>query len=423
MIKSLYQRYRNNERAKQVLGLFSVNIVGILIGIITSIIITRYLGPKGYGDYQFIQSIFNLAVIIFSFGFFQAGNRALVLNDDKQKAKEYYGAELIITGGLFIIISLFLVLYALFDKNLHQKQLDSFFLFIIPFSWVFLIANYFETLFQADNRIDMLSQVRLYPKIGFLLTAILVYFIFRNLQLNRLAIIWSFYLVTEAIVYLFILFKLNVSFKNIKERINEIWTYNKSFGLNVYMGSIFAVGFDKLTGVLISYYAPNNSGVGFFTLALAFATPLSFIPNTIATTHYKDFSTYKHIPKKLFRITLGLSCSALIGLWLIIGPFIKIFYGIEFSTVINLNFIVSIGVLAFGFGDFFNRYLGANGKGKALRNGAIIVGLALLILSLIFIPLYGEYGAAFSKLVSGFVYMIVMIFYYYNYTHHQVSEN
>ncbi|MDD5466111.1 MAG: oligosaccharide flippase family protein [Candidatus Omnitrophica bacterium] len=418
MIKRLYQRYKNKKRAKQVLGLFAVNIAGIPIGIITSIIITRYLGPTSYGDYQFIQNILNLTVIIFSFGFFQAGNRALVLNNNRQKAREYYGAELIITGGLFIIISVFLVLYSLFDKNLQLKQLDSILFFIIPFSWVFLLLNYFETLFQADNRINMLAQVRLFPKIGFMIATLLVYFHFRNIQLNRLVIIWSFYLATEIIVYLLVLFKLNVSFKNFKERINEIWACNKSFGLNVYLGSLFAVGLDKLTGILIGYYAPDNSGVGFYNLALSFAMPLSFIPNTIATTHYKDFSTIKYIPKKLFQITLVLSCSALIGLWLIIGPFIKIFYGLEFSTVINLNFISSIGVLAFGFGDFFNRYLGANGQGKALRNSAIIVGIAILILSLIFIPLYGEYGAAYSKIASGFIYLITMLIYYYKFIRH-----
>ena len=163
MIKKLIQRYKKNTHAKQILGLFSVNIIGIPIGIFTSIVITRFLGAQGYGDYKFIQSIFNFAIIIFTFGFFQAGNRALVLNNNKQTAREYYGAELVITGGLFIVMSFFLTLYALFDGNIQEKQLDKFLLFLIPFGWVFLLLRYFETLFQADNRIRMLAEVRLFP--------------------------------------------------------------------------------------------------------------------------------------------------------------------------------------------------------------------------------------------------------------------
>jgi O-antigen/teichoic acid export membrane protein len=412
VIKNLFQQYKSTPRARQVLGLFSVNIIGIPISIITSIVITRYLGAQGYGDYKFIQSIFNFAIIIFTFGFFQAGNRALVLNNDKQKAKELYGAELIITGGLFIIMTIFLILYALYDSNIQEKQLDKFFLFVIPFGWVFLLKRYFETLFQADNRIRMLGQVRLFPKVGFLITAILLYFVFMNMETNRLALVWGFYLATEIIVYLIILAKLKVSFKNIKIRFNEIWKYNKSFGLNVYLGSLFAVGFGQFTQILISYFGIDNSGVGFYSLALTFTMPLSFIPNTIATTHYKDFSTSKKVPKKLLLITLGLSLAALVGLWIIVPPFVRIFYGIEFKSVILLNFIVSIGVIAHGFGDFYNRYLGANGQGKALRNSSIVVGISILVFSLLFIPRWGEQGAAYAKLIAGFVYLFIIIFYY-----------
>jgi O-antigen/teichoic acid export membrane protein len=415
IIKGLRLQYKSNPRVKQVVGLFSVNVVAIPIGIVTSIVITRYLGAQGYGDFRFIYSIFFTAVIIFSFGFFQAGNRALVLNTDKQKAKEYYGAELVIVGGIFVIMSFFLILYALLDNNIQEKQLDKFLLYLIPFGWVFLILRYFETLFQADNRIKMLSQIRLYPSVGFLATATLIFFIFMEKQLNKLAIIWIFNLATQVIVYLFILFKLKVSFKNIRIRFLEIWSYNKSYGFNVYLGTLFAIGFASLTELLISYFGVDNSGLGYYSLALTITMPLSLIPNTIATTHYKDFSIAKQVPKKLLIITIGLSLSALLVLWVMVGPFVRIFYGVEFENVIVLNFIMSFGVAAHGFADFFNRYLGANGQGKFLRNSAFFVGTSTLVFSLLLIPKLGEFGAAYTKLISGFVYLIVIIWYYFKF--------
>jgi O-antigen/teichoic acid export membrane protein len=412
MIKRLLHQYKSNHRVKQVIGLFSVNIIALPIGIVTSIVITKYLGLQGYGDFKFINSIFSIAVIIFSFGFFQAGNRALVLNNDKQKAKEFYGAELVITGGIFIIMTVSLVLYAKIDTNINEKNLSNFLLFIIPFGWVFLLQRYFENLFQADNRIKMLSQFRLYPSVGFLAAATLIYFVLMEKQMNKLAVIWIFNLATQVIVYLFILFKLQVSFKNIRIRLFEIWNFNKSYGFNVYLGSLFAIGFSSLTELLISYFGIDNSGVGLYSLALTFTMPLSLIPNTIATTHYKDFSEANRVPRKLFLITAGLSIIALLGIWLLVGPFIKIFYGNEFENVIPLNFIMSFGVTAHGFADFFNRYLGANGQGMALRNSAFFVGASILIFSLILIPKYGEYGAAYTKLISGFVYLFIIILYY-----------
>lgn len=417
MIKKQFTQLKNNPRAKQVLGLFSVNIIGIPIGIITSIVITRYLGAQGFGDYKFILSIFNLAIIIFSFGFFQAGNRALVLNNDKQKAKEYYGAELVLTVGMFIVMSVFLVLYALFDNNIQEKHLDRFLLFVIPFGWIFLLSNYFETLFQADNRIRMLGEFRLYPKVGFLISAIILYLVFMDTKTdtNKLAIVYGLYLLTEVIVYIIILRKLHVSFQNLKIRFNEIWNYNRSFGFNVYVGSLFAVGFSQLTEVLISYFGVNNSGVGFYSLAITFTMPLTFIPNTIATTHYKGFSTSDKISGKLLLITIVLSVSALVCLWLLVPPFVKYFYGHEFNSVVTLNFIVSIGVIAHGFGDFYNRYLGANGQGKALRNSSFFVGGSMMLFNLLFIPKWGETGAAYARLITGFIYLVIIMKYYLQY--------
>lgn len=413
--KSLISIWYSNPRLKQIIGLFSVNLIGIPIGIITSIALTRYLGPDGFGDYKFIFSIFNFAIIIFTFGFFQAGNRALVLNHKPQTAREYYGTELIITGALFIIMSTFLIFYGLYDQNLHEKNLTKTFFLIIPFGWIFLLSMYFETLFHADNRIRMLAQVRLYPKIGFLILAIVIYFAFANLKVDRLKLVWFIYLFTEVVVYTIILIKLKISFQNLQKRLLEIWHYNQSFGFNVYLGSLFAIGLSRFTEILISYYGIDNTGVGFYSLALTFTLPLSLIPNTIATTHYKDFATLKHIPIKVLRFTTYLSLVSLIGIWLIVPLFVNYFYGSFFKSVIPLNFIVSIGVIAHGFGDLYNKYLGANGQGVILRNSSFFVGVSMLLFSLILIPKWGEYGAAIAKMITGFVYLIVIIYFYYRF--------
>lgn len=402
----------SNQKVKQVALLYSVNLIGIPIGIVTSIIVTRYLGAELYGDYRFLNNIFSLAILIFSFGIFQAGNRALVLNNDKEKAKEYYGAELLLVLILFLVMSAFLLLYGTYDTNLSEKGLSSFFIQLIPFGFLFVLLRYFEVLFQADNKISLLAASRLWPKVGFLLATLIIYFFLKEIPLNRHAVIWSLFLLTKAVVFFIIIVRVKPSFKNIKERLKEIWNYNKSFGLQVYFGSLMAVGFSQLTGILISYFGIDNAGVGYYSLAITFAAPLALIPNVIATTHYKDFSTRKRIPKKLFLATLGLSLAALFALWLIIPPFIRFFYGPEFEPVIRLNLIVSTGVALHGLADLFNRFLGAHGKGKALRNSSFVVGFSLMTFNLLFIPKWGATGAAITKISTGAIYAGIIIMYY-----------
>jgi O-antigen/teichoic acid export membrane protein len=415
MIKLFLEKYKSNPRAKQLVSLFSSNLIGIPFGVITSIILTRYLGSNGYGDFKFIMSIFNFAIIICTLGFFQAGNRVLVLNNNKIKAKEYYGAVLFISGGLFVITTILLIFYALFDNNIQEKHLSNLLLWFIPFSSVLILLKYFESLFQADNQIIMLSKVRIYPQFIFLILASFVNFIFVDKEYKRLEIILRIYFTAQVVIYLFILYKLNLSFRNLKIRLIEIWGYNKSFGFNMYLGTIFSLGLAALTEVLISYFGINNSGVGFYSLALTFAMPIAYIPNTISTTHFKDFSTNEKIPKKLLLITLSLSSALLLILWLFLGPVVHIFYGIEFKSVVRLSYIVSIGVLIHGMGDLFNSFLSANGQGRSLRNCLIIYGLMILTCNVILIPKFGATGAAYSNLLSSIVYLLSIWIIYVNF--------
>lgn len=397
---------------KQVASLFSVNLIGIPLGIVTNIIVTKYLGAQLYGDYKFIQSVFHFAILLFTFGFFQAGNRAIVICKDEIKNREYYGAIFVIMIGVFIIMSISLAIYVHFDSNIISKGLSKTFLFILPLGFLYLWSRYYEVLLPADNQIGILSKLRLYPRILNLIGALILYYFLFNKQFNKLYLVLLLYSATQLVAYLYAIIKLRINFKSLKSNVVEIWQYNKSFGFNVYLGSLFAVGFANLTEILISYFGADNTGVGYYSLAVALSQPLSLIPSTIATTHYKSFASQNKISKKLVLTTLGLSIASMVVLWLAVPPFIIWFYGEAFRPVITINFFVCIGVMIYGLSDFYNRFLGAHGKGKLLRNASFVVGLGALVSNLIFIPSLGEYGAAYAKIMAGLIYLFIIIFYY-----------
>jgi len=422
-IRQLVKQNWENPKARQVLMLFSVNIAGIPMSIITSIIFTHYLGPNAFGDYQFMDNLFNFTVLITTFGFFQAANRALVLNHDKDKARQYYGATFIILLFMFVIMSVGLLLYSIFDPNLREKHLSSLLFYSIPVGWAYLSINYFEVLFQADNRMSLLAIQRIFPKIGFLISAIIIYAFLSHIKTNRLQVAWSFYLATLVLVCAYVLIRIKLSFKNLKATISEIWDYNKSYGFHVYIGAAFSTGVASLTPVIVSYFGFNNAGVGFYALAAALANPLSFIPNTIATTNYKEFASHSRIPKKLTMITIGLTLFSLIALWVLVPPFINFFYGKKFESVIFINFVVSIGVAFYGIADYFNRFLGAHGFGKLLRNTSFITGSFILVFNFVLIPRMGVNGAALTRLLGGLTYLTCILYYYRKTIKHlQVSK-
>ena len=202
------------------------------------------------------------------------------------------------------------------------------------------------------------------------------------------------------------------SFKNAKERISEIWQCNKEYGKHVYIGNLFSTAFAALIPVILSMESDTNSGVGFYSLSLTLSAPLSFIPIVIATSHYQQFANYDSIPRKILVFTIGISIVALAGLWALVGPFVSICYTKEFSPVIFLTIITSIGTLLYGLSDFFSRFLMSKGMGKLLRNSSFIVGFTTFFSSLITIPLFQATGAALTHMVAGIVYLIIIVVYY-----------
>lgn len=412
MILNYIDRYKNNLRIRQSISLLTSTLATIPLGIVASIILTNYLGAGDYGNFMFIINLYGFAILIFDFGLFQGGNRALVLNNDSLKSKQYYGVLLLCMFFLFILMTLTLLIFSIFDTNLHSKGLISVFLYSLPFGWLFLLPRFFEGILHADNRIKELAISRLITAGGHLAFYFAAYFFLHSSNHSKLSIIFTLYLFTNLIVFFYLIYKLNPSFKKAKIRMLEVWNYTKYFGFHVYVGSLFGVGMSQVSYILISYFSIENNGVGYFALASAFSSPLKLIPNTIATTYYKEFASMDKIPLKLTIITIAFCVTALIFLFILIPPFVERFYGTDFLPVIKLTYITGIGMMFYGMADYYNRFLGAKGKGILLRNSAIIVGIVILISNILLIPRFAEMGAAFAYLLSGGAYFSAMNFFY-----------
>ncbi len=402
----------SNMRVKQTATLYAASFAGIPFAIVTSIVFTRFLGPQGYGDFSFLGSLFDLAIIIFPMGIFFAGNRALVLNNDKVKAREYFGATLVYLFLLFGVMTLVLTVYALCDTNLSAKGLNTFFLFLLPFGWIFLLEPYFDTMLHADNRINDLAATRFFPKLITFAAAIAIYYFGREFGGNRLAATWFAYLAGFLSVYVLIFVRIKLSFARLGQRMKEIWKLHRSYGIHLYTGTLFSAGAIALTGVLISYFSADNTGVGFFALAIAIARPMALIPGAIAASWFKNFATESQISARLLAGTLLLTVLALGALVLLAGPFVRFFYSHHFLPVIPLVYIAAAAMTCWGLGSFFSRFLEAHGRGKAVRNAHIVLGATLVAGNLLLIPSMGATGALIAMTVAKALYLAGMFWAY-----------
>ena len=415
-IEYFWGKYKTNKHIKQSVTLMLWNFLSLPLTIVTNIVITRYMGAASYGDYLYVQRVFDFVYIILGFGVLQSINRAVLLAKDKgeQEIREYYGSGYLCLLVIYAIICISLYAFTFISPNIREKGLVEIMLCVIPFSLVNYTATYFEQVLPASNRINDLIIQRYIPRIGLFVLSLVLYIVLKKVEwdVSPLVVVWSIFWGTQILTYLYVFKRIKPSFANAKFKIRDIIKIDKEFGIQVYFGNIFSTAFTALMPIFLSYFGEDNAGVGFYSLSLMLSQPLSFIPVVVATSHYQKFADYKSIPRKLMTMTFLISCAAMVFLWIFVTPFIKFFYTPEFSPVIYLTIISSVGTLLYGISDFFSRYLMAQGKGKPLRNSSFIVGFITLAMSVALIPWIHETGAAITHVTAGLVYFFIIVFYY-----------
>lgn len=414
VIAGFRQSLKTNKQLRQSVTLMLWNFLSMPLGLVSNIVITRYMGPQAYGDYQYIQRVFDLFFILLGFGLMQSVNRAVLLSKDEKTTSEYYGSGIICLLFNWIVISIVLYATTFISPNYKEKGIFDLMLCVIPFSLIFYTNKYFEQVLPSSNKIAELIIQRYIPRIGLFVIALFIYLVVMKVDIgiSPIVVVWTLFWSTQIIVYLYVFKRIKPSFSNVKQRIKSILHLNKEYGWPIYIGNLFSTAFAALMPIFLSYFGDDNKGVGFYALSLTLSQPLSFIPVVVATSHYKAFADYKSLPRKLMTSTIMVSLGAMACLWILVTPFINFFYTPEFRPVIWLTFVSSIGTILYGFSDFFSRYLMAQGQGKSLRNSSFIVGFSTLALSVGLIPWIHEFGASIAHAGAGIVYLFIIVYYY-----------
>lgn len=406
IIQDLLKALRK-EKVKKALVLYGTMIVGVIAGIALSMVNTRMLGKELYGDFKFIQNLFTFAQLFLTIGVFYSGGRLIAMQKDQEKRREFYGTIIIFAAVVSLVLIALGAVFAMFENQFFGNNLKWIIMACLPLAFVFPFQLCLEQLLQGDHRIYTLSFHRLTPKILNFIILLILYSYFKY----RLVLNLEVFLLSMAIPIILILLWLKPKFTNFKTNTRLLWKENKNYGYPVYIGSIAGVASAQIAGFSLSYFV-DNVNVGFFALAITATMPLAMLPVAFGTTLFKDFVILPKIPVRVTLYTLAMGLITLIAFLTLIEPLINWLYPPEFSPVVNLCYFTAVGSTLHGFGDFFNRFISAKGKGKIIRNSNLIVGIVNIAGYIGLVYVWGIKGAVITKLIAGMVYLANMLYYY-----------
>lgn len=397
-----------NKSKRQVILLYSCTIIGIFLGVLVSIVNTRFLEPSSYGDVRYVNNIIAFFSGIFLFGYFVSGSRLLALAKDKDEANKIKGGLVFILGiTIILMIVVMLISGFIHDYCLHKKFYYLFYL-VVPVCGSTLLLNYINTSSQGDNSITTIAFARLLPQLIYIIIAFLVYK-YSGASAEKMLLLQNGIAV---IILLLLIFKNSPNFSSLKQTLYKLKDENKKYGLQVYYGSLANLSIQYIAGVSLGVFGNDNTNVGYYTLALTVTSPLMMLPNVIGTTYFKQFAHQSFIPRKLLLGTYLMSIASLCAFIILIYPIVDILYNDSYANVAFYASVMAIGFTLHGLGDVYNRFLGAHGKGSYLRNAAWISGFISLVGYTIGIYFYGITAAIITRILSSSIYYFSLLFYY-----------
>lgn len=388
---------------RQVLALYAATFVGAILNFVASKVNTDVLDTVAYGNVRYVMNIIQLLSWVVLFGWFMSGSRLLALSNDPKRSARIRGMLICYLGVAAALLAVGTAVAGL----LHGAELRMLFLCALPVCFYPLLTNYMNTTAQGDNHIFRLALARVLPVMCFIPVALLVY---RRVDVDSRTVLWLHWGVCSAVLVAIVI-STCPSFRNLKPLFADIRKENRDYGIHLYYGSLAMVATNYLSGVTLGIFGDDNANVGFFTLALSLAQPISYLPGIVGTTFFKRFVHEPCIPRRVMWLTLAITLLSCLGFVLLIGPVVSL-YDASYHVVARYAAWLAVGFSLHGVGDMINRYLGSHGQGRSIRNSSFACGAVKIVGSFLLVWLWSVEGAVLTAVLSSAVYTLTL---YLNY--------
>lgn len=396
-----------NKRINRETALFITGSIAILlIGFFIKSLQTKGLGPENFGSYTFITSLAAFSILFFQFGFIPT-IKLVLARQNSEDYKKSIGAAFIITLFLGLLFSLFMFLASLFVDQVFDTNVSRIMMMTSPFFFSLIFIHFFNS---VGTGIGRPSTGIFFELTSRLLYAIILFLLYQSNELNVINTLF-YSLISHISTVLIFYFILKPSFSGLKKYYSEIKAAHKEFGFDYYLGSIANQTSFKIDDLLITAWI-SPIQLGFYSIARVLTAPIGLASTALNNALFKDYSSAKKIPGKVFILNTAIAILALIVINLIGGYIILHVFGTDFLESTNYIFIFSLAFFFMALYQPFN-FLTAKGQGKIVRNTSYAESVVNVLGNFILIPLIGIMGALITTLAARVIHFL-MKWYYYN---------
>lgn len=382
-------------------------VISIIFGLITTIIIARVLGTENQGIYAFITLIPVAAQTLLSLGI--PLSTVYYIGKKKHQLESIKFTNLIsgfVTGFIAFVLSI-LFLYYFPSSNWEKIPLSL--IFLVVFSVVFISINKnLLSIFQGEENFDVYNFVTVLNQI-LLFLFISIFLLFFNLGIDG-----AFYAftITHTIIFSILIYHLLKGNKIKLSLDTQYLIQSLEFGLKGHISNIVAFFNYRIDIFIIAIYL-DASSVGIYSIAVFLVERIWIVSTAVSTVIYARLSQLREskerkiLTAKIGRIVLFVSTGLGIALALASFLLIPILFGHEYIEVVIPLIILIPGILLGSISRIFSNYFTASGNPEINSYVSIVVLTINVILNFVLIPIIGIIGAAWATTISYSINMFI----------------
>lgn len=369
----------------------------ILMGLITSIFITRYLGVSDRGNYAYIIQVVSIAAIVLNLGIHQS--YSFYYRMLKEETFNKYVQVVIIQFFFYTLISIICM-------NFVNDQLVVFMIILIPVS---VLSQQLESIMAVEN---IRLKIKLHIFNGTLRT-IGFGFLYFSVKSNLIFPIIITLILNIITIVSFLLFSLKkVKFKEEKLNLKFASEIIKFGWLPMLTALLITINYSA--DVIFLKHLGTSYDLGIYSTAAGLITYFWLIPDSFKEVLVSRVARSNNIHSTIFviKVSLIIICGVIIA-FIIVGKYaIQIMYGMKFLEAYNVTLILSIGAISMIFYKMIGTVLLAEGRRWVYFITLLVSAITNCIGNVVLIPEYGMYGSAISSVISYSVCGLAFLMYF-----------
>ena len=396
---------------------FFRNLAGVLlttaasapIGLLTSVLLARFLSTDDRGFYALAMSFAALATMLFQFGWPTAS--IFRLRSAGSEPARVSGAALVFLGGVFAVVT-FVVL--LVEAPLRERFLSGLPEVVLVLAALTLpmraLANGFGAIARGIDRFVYENGYALGLQLGNLLAVVIAVVWLGGALVELMWALTAVYALGVLGLMALVVRATGLSFSFGPDELRRSFR----FGVKTHAMTLMGRLHERLDLFLLAYLLADPTQIAFFAIAKGGIQIIQLLPNSLGKVAYPQLAGLESEDAARFACALvrqGLLFMVPASLLLFAAaPFLLPFVYGEPYAASTLPFVLMLpGVVALGMDRVLSRYFtGTNQQRPNVVTRAISL-VVNLVLNLLWIPQFGIAGAAAAALVSYAVDALLLI--------------